>query len=168
MILRSVRGTTVAVSLAASALVAGAVAASAAPSQLTGHGRGIWTLKPANPDVGTTRVVHGHGHFSIGDAKIRGKVTAPGFVIEGSCGVAVRLVTDTGSIKVVGHSKVESRSSGTICDGHAFRFHFHTAKGTGDLSGTSFKGVGRAELADKSDEAYQQGTFTLKLHELPA
>ena len=152
----------VAVSLVATALASG-VAAAATSNQLTGHGAGTWTLKPANPDVGTTRVVRGGGHFSIGDAKVRGTVTAPGFVIEGSCGVVLRLVTGTGSIKVVGHSKTETRSGGLICDGHDFRFHFHTTKATGDLAGMSFKGVGRAELTDKSNDVYDKGSFTLKL-----
>lgn len=163
--MRSVRRTAAVLSSAAAILCGGmsAVAAGAASAPLTGSGHGTWQQKPTNPDVGTTRVVHGHGHFSIGDATIRGTVSAPGFVIAGSCNVKAVLTTATGSVTIVGHSKVESRSDGSICDGHKFRFHFHTTKATGDLAGDSLAGVGRFVLTDASNAAYDHGTFTLTL-----
>jgi hypothetical protein len=133
-------------------------------THLKGHGHGTWQLKPSNPDTGTQRILRGHGHFSVGDAKVRGSVLAPGFVIEGSCHVSLRLVTNGGSIKVVGHSKVQSRSDGTICDGTDVRFRFHTTAGTGDLAGASYGGAGRVTLTDASADG-DHGGFTLKLRD---
>ena len=115
-------------------------------------------------DGPTVRVLHGHGNFSIGEATIRGSVSAPGFVYEGSCRVSVRLATAGGAIKIVGHSAVRSRDADKpICDGHHFRFHFHTAKATGDLDGATYKGVGLFDLKDASNDETDHGTFTLLL-----
>jgi hypothetical protein len=161
--MRGFRRTTIAVSLAATALATG-VAAASAPASLTGHGQGTWKVKPNNiPDVGTQEILGGHGHFTIGKARILAEVDAPGFVVEGSCHVSVRLFTDGGSIRLLGHSKVQSRADGSICDGHDFRFHFHTKAATGDLAGKSYQGVGRFDLEGASAD---HGTFTLKLSNL--
>jgi hypothetical protein len=146
---------------------ASAFAASQAPPQLVGHGQGGWSVKPNNiPDVGTQETVRGHGHFSIGDATIGGVVAVPGFVVQGSCNVSARLVTDSGAIRIVGHSKVESRSGGAICAGREFRFRFHTTGATGDLAGSSYQGVGRFDLQDAAGGAADHGNFTLRLSRL--
>lgn len=134
-----------------------------APSLLTGDGRGHWTVKPNNvPDTGTVRRLHGHGHFSIGKAKIRGTITEPGFVAEGYCSVAIRLVTNTGAIKVVGHSKKEGRDT-LNCNGAPIQFHFHTTKAKGDLAGTKYRGVGVYDVEDSSTDTEADQTFTLML-----
>jgi len=154
-----------AVLAAALAFVAPALASTAAPSVLTGDGQGTFQeTQNSAADLPTKRALDGHGTFSIGKARIRGVVVAPGFVYEGSCRVAIRLVTDTGAIKVVGHSPVRSRDGDKpICDGHKFRFHFHTTKATGDLEGASYQGIGLFNATDASSEVPDNGNFTLKL-----
>jgi hypothetical protein len=139
--------------------------ASDPPSVLTGDGHGRFTVTQTNiADAGTERVLHGHGDFSIGDARIRGVVSAPGFVYEGSCYARVRLVTDDGAIKIVGHSQVRSRDGDKpICDGHHFRFRFHTTNASGNLADASYKGVGLFDLTDASNDETDHGTFTLLL-----
>jgi hypothetical protein len=166
--MRNVRRTVMAGAAVAAVVAGGADAAAAsAPGQLTGHGQGTWSVKPNNiPDVGTQELLRGHGHFSIGDATIRGVVAVPGFVVEGSCNVSARLMTDTGALRIVGHSKVESRSGGAICAGREFRFHFHTTGATGDLAGSSYQGVGRFNLKDAAGGAADHGNFTLTLSKL--
>jgi hypothetical protein len=160
--MRSIRGTTtIAVSLAATALATGVAVGSTASASLTGHGRGTWHTLPGNPDTGTQRAVVGAGHFSFGSAKVRGGVSSPGFIANGDCSVSLRLVTAKGSIAVVGHSKRTSSSYPT-CIG-PFNFAFHTTKALGDLAGDSFKGVGHLDLEDQSANATDNGAFTLKL-----
>lgn len=158
-----VRRTMIAGSALAAVLAGGgsAVAASAAPAQLTGAGHGSWHTLPGNPDTGTQRAVVGAGHFSIGAAKLRGGVTSPGFIANGACSVSLRLVTANGSITIVGQSKRTSSSYPT-CIG-PFGFAFHSTKATGDLAGEVFKGVGHLDLADQSTSVTDKGTFTLKL-----
>jgi hypothetical protein len=142
-----------------------ALAATAPPSVLTGDGQGSFEVTQTSAADGpTVRVLRGHGEFSIGAATIRGVVSAPGFVYEGSCRASVRLVTADGAIKIAGHSQVRSRSGDKpICDGHHFRFHFHTVKATGDLADASYKGVGLFDLKDATDDMSDGGTFTLML-----
>ena len=158
-----VRRTMIAGSALAAVLAGGgsAVAASAAPAQLTGAGHGSWHTLPGNPDTGTQRAVVGAGHFSIGAAKVRGGVTSPGFIANGACSVSLRLVTANGSITIVGQSNRTSSSYPT-CIG-PFGFAFHSTKATGDLAGDSLSGVGRFVLTDASNAAYDHGTFTLTL-----
>lgn len=152
--------------LAMAAVLAGGAGAMAAntPPHLTGSGDGTWQVLPSNPDTGTQRNLHGSGHFTIGNAKVRGSVTSPGFIANGDCSVSVLLKTATGSIGVVGHSKRTSSSYPT-CIG-PFRFAFHTVKASGDLAGDSFKGVGHLDLTDHSAKTTDHGTFTLKLSKL--
>lgn len=148
----------------AAAVVGGAPTAVAAspPASLAGHGHGTWQVKPSNPDTGTQRVVHGHGQFTIGAARVRGSVTSPGFIARGDCGVTLRLVTATGALTLVGHSK-QQPSSDVHCVGQRVRFHFHETKSSGDLAGTSYKGIGRIDLETQSSDVTDKGTFTLKL-----
>jgi hypothetical protein len=161
--MRGIWLSTLAVSAAATAVL-GAPAALAAdpPSVLTGDGHGKFQVTQTNiADAGTERVIRGRGDFSIGEAKIRGVVSAPGFVFEGSCHVAIRLVTDDGAVKVVGHSPVRSRSDDEpICDGRHFRFRFHTAKASGDLADADYKGVG---IFDLKNAYADKGRFSLLL-----
>jgi hypothetical protein len=149
---------------AAAATLVGAPSALAAdpPSVLTGDGHGRFTVTQTNVvDAGTERVIRGRGDFSIGDARIRGKVSAPGFVYEGSCRAVIRLVTDDGAVKIVGHSKVRSRADDKpICDGRHFRFRFHTAKATGDLADANYNGIG---LFDLKNGYADKGRFSLLL-----
>jgi hypothetical protein len=167
--MRNVRRMVIAGSTAVAVVggAASAFAASQAPPQLMGHGQGGWSVKPNNiPDVGTQEIVRGHGHFAIGNATIHGVVSVPGFVVQGSCNVSARLVTGTGAIRIVGHSKVESRSGGAICAGRQFRFHFHTTGATGDLAGSSYQGVGQLNLKDAAGGAMDHGNFVLTLTKL--
>ena len=159
--MRVARGMAAATSLAAVALSAGVASAAGSSSRVTGHGHGSWQVKPGNPDTGTQRVLHGHGTFSIGAAKVRGSVTSPGFIANGACTVSVSLKTATGSIGVVGHSKRTSSSYPT-CIG-PFRFQFHTVKASGDLAGVSYHGIGHLDLEDASTSATDHGAFTLTL-----
>jgi hypothetical protein len=108
------------------------------------------------------RHLHGHGHFSIGKAKIRGTITEPGFVANGYCSVAIRLVTGTGALSVVGHSKLEGRDT-LNCHGAPIRFRFHTTNASGDLAGSSYRGVGHYDVEDNSTDSTVDQTFTLKL-----
>jgi hypothetical protein len=144
---------------------AGASAADNIPASLTGHGHGTWQVKPSNPDTGTQRLVRGHGRFSIGSAKVRGSVTSPGFIANGDCSVSLRLVTDSGSVKIVGHTK-RSTSSHPSCVSEPYRFRFHTAKATGDLAAVNYKGIGHFDLENASGDVTDHGTVTLKLREL--
>jgi hypothetical protein len=164
--MQKTRATLVAVS-ATTALLAGASSAMASspPSSLSGHGHGTWQVKPSNPDTGTQRILHGHGQFTIGAAKVRGSVTSPGFIANGDCGVSLKLVTATGSVSLTGHTK-RSSSSYPTCVGAAYRFHFHTTKSSGDLSGASYKGIGHFDLENASSSSTDNGTFTLKLKPL--
>jgi hypothetical protein len=146
---------------AASVIAAGAGSAMAAGQtfgDLNGHGHGTWTAKPSNPDTGMQRVVKGHGHFTIGDATIRGYVTSPGFIASGSCSVSMTLNVGDGSIGVVGHSKRVSPPPNCI---GGFSFRFHTVKASGVLLGKSYTGVGHFDLEDSSSSS--PGTFTLTL-----
>jgi hypothetical protein len=164
--MRGIQVSTVVISAAMAALAGMPHAlATDAPSVLTGGGHGRFHVRPNNlPDTGTQRIVRGHGHFSIGAAKIRGVVSAPGFVREGSCGVSLRLATDTGTLKIVGHSQVRSRDGDQpICDGHDFRFRFHTANARGALAEADYRGVGILDLEDASNEAVDRGTFKVLL-----
>jgi hypothetical protein len=153
---------------ATTAVLAGATTAYAvnSPAHLKGNGSGTWTVMPSNPDTGTQRVVHGRGHFGFGAAKIRGSVTSPGFIANGDCSVSITLKNGGGSSGIVGHSK-RTPSSYPTCIG-PFRFHFHTVKASGFLTGDSYKGVGRFDLATESSDMTDQGTFTLKLSKLSA
>jgi hypothetical protein len=164
--MRGRRVSTLAITAAMATLIgAPSALAAEAPSLLTGDGEGAFKVTQTNiADAGTERVIRGHGDFSIGKAKIRGVVAAPGFVYEGSCRASVRLITDTGAVKIVGHSQVRSRGGDKpMCDGHHFRFHFHTAKARGDLADANYKGVGLFDLKDASSQDYDHGTFTLLL-----
>lgn len=165
--MRDKRATCVAVSAATAALLGGVSSAVAAspPASLSGHGHGTWQVKPSNPDTGTQRLLHGHGTFTIGKAKIRGSVTSPGFIANGDCTVSLRLVTATGSLKLAGHTK-RSSSSNPTCVGAAYRFHFHTTKASGALAGASYKGIGHFDLENASSSTTDNGTFTLKLKPL--
>jgi hypothetical protein len=165
-VMRGVRVSTIAIAAAMASFVGAPSALGAeAPPVLTGDGQGTFKVTQTNiADAGTERPVRGHGDFSIGAATIRGVVSAPGFVYEGACHARFRLVTDTGAIKVVGYGKVRSRDGDKpICDGHHFRFRFHTTKARGDLADASYKGVGVFDLEDASTDDYDHGTFTLVL-----
>jgi hypothetical protein len=155
---------TVAVGSGVAAVLVGVSSAVAAspPASLTGSGHGTWQSTPTNPDTGVQRAVTGHGQFTIGAARIRGTVTSPGFIATGYCSVALRLVTKTGAIRVVGHSKKEPTSD-VVCVGKPVRFHFHTTKASGDLAGASYKGIGHFDLENASSSSTGNGTFTLKL-----
>ena len=140
-------------------------AVAAAPTSLTGSGHGSWTVKMSNPDTGKQHIVRGRGHFSIGDATIRGSITSPGFIANGDCGVSLTLKTADGSVGVVGHTKPSSGSYPT-CVGASYRFRFHTANATGALAGRSYQGVGHFDLENSSSSS-SGGTFTLTLKPLP-
>jgi hypothetical protein len=118
----------------------------------------------SNPDTGRQYLLRGHGTFSIGAAKIRGSITAPGFIANGACSVRLRLVTATGSVSLAGHTK--STSPPPSCVGKSYRFHFHTTKASGDLSGASYKGIGHFDLESASSSSTDKGTFTLTLKAL--
>ena len=165
--MRGARIATLAVSIAAAALVSMPSALASAPTDLSGAGHGTWQLKPGNPDTGTQRILHGHGHFTIGKAKIRGSVTSPGFIANGACSVSLRLVTDNGALALTGHTKRTS-SSYTTCVGDTYRFRFHTTKASGDLAGASYSGGGHFDLENASADVTDQGTFTLTLKPLPS
>ncbi|HWC33556.1 MAG TPA: hypothetical protein VG650_01900 [Mycobacteriales bacterium] len=165
--MRTARTSVLAISMAGAALVsAPAALASSSPAHLTGSGHGTWQVQPGNPDTGTQRAVRGHGHFSIGDAKIRGSVSSPGFIANGSCSVAITLKTGDGSIGIVGHTK-RSASSYPTCVGSAYRFRFHTVKAGGALAGESWSGIGHFDLENASSSATDHGSFMLKLKQLP-
>lgn len=166
--MRPVRTTILTISITAAALAAtpSTLAAASPPAQLTGAGHGTWQVQPSNPDTGTQRMLHGHGKFSIGRAKVRGDITSPGFIANGDCVVSLRLVTRTGRLALTGHTK-RSSSSYPTCVGGAYRFRFHTTKATGDLAGASYKGVGHFDLENASSDATGSGTFTLRLKPLP-
>lgn len=140
--------------------VVGAEAGAASPPHLTGTGHGVWKLQPSNPDTGKLRIVTGRGHFSVGDASIRGTVSSPGFIASGECSVRLRLVTSRGAVTLTGHSK--RATPPPTCIG-PFRFHFTAAQGTGNLAGTTYQGVGRIGLKDASSTAADHGAFTLTL-----
>jgi hypothetical protein len=160
--MRDKRSTVVAVS-ATAALLAGASAAVAAspPASLTGSGHGTWARMQSNPDTGKQYLLRGHGSFTIGAARIRGSVSAPGFIANGACSVRLRLVTATGSISLAGHTK--STSPPPSCVGKSYRFRFHTTKASGDLSGASYTGIGHFDIEDQSASVTDKGTFTLRL-----
>ncbi len=155
------------VATATAALLAGTTGAvaSSPPASLSGHGHGNWQVKPSNPDTGTQRVLHGHGQFTVGAARIRGSITSPGFIAQGDCGVRLRLVTATGAVTLVGHSK-QQPTSDVHCVGQPVRFHFHTTKASGDLAGASYKGIGHFDLENQSSSVTDKGTFTLRLKPL--
>jgi hypothetical protein len=157
----SVRAVSVATAVALVTGMAGVAVADASTGHLTGDGRGTWKVQPGNPDTGTQRAITGRGHFSIGNATIRGSVTSPGFIANGACSVSISLKTATGSIGVVGQTKRTSSSYPT-CLG-PFRFRFHTVKASGVLTGLSYTGVGRFNLKTASSSATDKGTFTLAL-----
>lgn len=161
--MRTTRSAILAVSVSAVALAGlpSALASSPTAAHLRGSGHGTWKVKPSNPDTGTQHVVRGHGHFSIGDAKIHGSVTSPGFIANGACSVAMTLDIGDGSVGVVGHSKHTSTSYPN-CIG-PFRFRFHTVKASAVLAGESWKGVGHLDLENASSDATDHGSFTLKL-----
>jgi hypothetical protein len=161
--MRQVALTAVSVAVAAAALT-GASAAHAAspPASLSGAGHGTWQVQPGNPDTGTQRLLHGHGTFTIGKAKVRGSVTSPGFIANGDCTVSLRLVTATGKLVLNGHTP-RSSSSYPTCVGNTYRFRFHTVKASGDLTGASYKGVGHFDLENASSDVTDSGTFTLRL-----
>lgn len=164
--MRDKRAVVVAAAAGAAILAATSNAvATSPPAGLSGHGHGTWQVSPGNPDTGTQRVLHGHGTFTIGKAKIRGSVTSPGFIANGDCTVSLRLVTATGKLAITGHTK-RSSSSYPTCVGAAYRFRFHTTKASGDLAGASYKGIGHFDLENASSSTTDNGTFTLKLKPL--
>jgi len=163
--MRGARVSTLALVVATAAAVGMPSALASAPANLRGAGHGTWQLKPSNPDTGMQRILHGHGRFSIGKAKIRGSITSPGFIANGACGVSLRLVTDTGSVSLTGHTKRTSSSYPT-CVGDTYRFPFHSTGGTGDLADVDYKGIGHFDLENASSDATDNGTFTLRLRPL--
>jgi hypothetical protein len=139
---------------------AAAASASAPPAHLSGHAHGTWQAKASNPDVGTQRLLRGHGQFTIGAAKVRGSVTAPGFISSGGCAVTLKLLTPTGSVTLGGKSK--STTPPAKCIG-PFTFRYHTVSSSGSLKGAKYTGRGRLDLVAKSSSSTSGGTFTLRL-----
>jgi hypothetical protein len=141
--------------------VSGAAAAGA-PKELRGTATGSWMAVAGDPEIAVDRTVTGHGRFTIGSADVRGKVRAPGpaGAVE-PCRVRLRLVTGSGVLRLVGHSKSDAGAYDYCLD--PFRFNFHTKSGSGTFAKTKYSGIGTLSLDFDQPEVTDQGSFTLRL-----